>query len=177
MMRTSRDVIFNEAVMATSMNVRNLPEEITTLTTSTEIIEIIEKIPDISDADIADTNDTNITLENIEDAPFENITVEPASVRRSIRHRKATFNAVGIAEAPIISADERESEKEDYLPKAIIAKTIIANEDKPTYEEAMAGSEKSQWRQSINEEIKRIHELDVWELIPKPEGIKIFISK
>jgi hypothetical protein len=52
-------------------------------------------------------------------------------------------NAVGVAEASTTSADE-ESEKEDYLPKVIIAKSPIANEDKPTYEEAMTGSEKFQ---------------------------------
>jgi hypothetical protein len=152
-MRTSKDVTFNEAVMATSMNVRSLPEKATTFTTSTETTEIIEKAPDTSDADIADANDANTTLENIEDAPFESITVEPAPVRRSTRHRKATFkavgtnaaaaNAVGAAEAPTTPADEEESEQEDYLPKAMIAKSIITNENKPTYEEAMADSEKS----------------------------------
>jgi hypothetical protein len=151
-MRTSRDVTFNEAVMATSMNVRSLPEEATTLTTSTEITEIIENAPDISDVDIADANDANIIFENIEDTSFENIIVEPASVRRSTRHRKATFktvrantviiNVVGIAETPTISADE-ESEEENYLPKAIFAKSSIANEDKLTYEEAIADSKKS----------------------------------
>jgi hypothetical protein len=187
MMRILRDVTFNEAEMATSMNIRSLPEEATTLITSTETTEIIENAPNTSDADIADVNDANNTLENIEDAPFESITVDPAPVRRSTRHRKATFkavganavavNAMGVAEAPTTSADEGESEKKDYLPKAIIAKTIIANEDKPTYEEAMAGSEESQWREGIDKEIKRIHELGVWELIPRPEDIKIFTSK
>jgi hypothetical protein len=157
MMPILRNITFSEAEMAISMNVRSLPEEATTLTTFTEITEtteIIEKAPDISDADIADVNDANTTFENIEDAPFENIIIEPAPVRRSIRHRKAIFkairanavaaNAVGVAEAPIISADEGESEEEDYLPKAIIAKTIIANENKSTYEEAMADLKKFQ---------------------------------
>jgi hypothetical protein len=151
-MRTLRDMTFNETEIATSMNVRSLSQKITTLTTSTEITEItkiteiIEKVPDINDADIADANDANIIFENIENAPLESI-VESAPVRRSIRHRKATFkavgtNAVGAAEAPSISADEEESEKEDYLPKIMIAKSITANEDKLTYEETMAGSEK-----------------------------------
>jgi hypothetical protein len=51
-------------------------------------------------------------------------------------------NAVEIAETPTISADEEESEKENYLPKAIIAKIIIANENKLTYEEAIVNLEK-----------------------------------
>jgi hypothetical protein len=113
-MRILRNITFNEAEMATSMNMRSLPHEIATLTKSTEIIE-----------------NANITLENVEDAPFENIIVEPAPIRRSIRHRKAIFkameaNAVGAAEALIISADEEESEEEDYLPKVIMAKLMGA---------------------------------------------------
>jgi hypothetical protein len=152
--RILKDVTFNEAEMAISINIRNFLKEITTLITFIKITEIIEKASDISDADIADVNDINIILENIENAPFENIIIESAPVRRSTRHRKAIFkvvganamaaNAVGVAEAPTTSADEGESEEEDYLPKAIIAKSSIANEDKPTYEEAMAGSEESQ---------------------------------
>jgi hypothetical protein len=51
-------------------------------------------------------------------------------------------NAVEVAETPTISADKGESEEEDYLPKAIIAKLSIINENKSTYEKAMAGSKK-----------------------------------
>jgi hypothetical protein len=83
-------------------------------------------------------------------------------------------NAVGAAEASIIFADEEKSEEENYLPKVITAKSITANEDKPTYEEAMASSEKFQWREYINKEIKRIYEFGVWEFIPRFEDIKIF---
>jgi hypothetical protein len=154
MIRILKDIIFNETEMAISINIRSLFEETTTLTIFTEITKIIEKISNISDADIADINDINIIFENIENAPFENIIVEPAPVRRSIRYRKAIFKAVetnimaanimGIAEAPIISANKKESEEEDYLSKAIITKIIIANENKPTYEEAMANSKKFQ---------------------------------
>jgi hypothetical protein len=153
-MRILRNMTFNETEITTSINIQSLSEKATTLTTSTEITEIIEKIPDINDADIADANDANTTFENIENASFESNTIEPAPVRRSTRHKKATFktvrvnaviiNAVEVAEAPTTPTDEKESEKEDYLPKAIIAKTIIANENKPTYEEAMANSKKSQ---------------------------------
>jgi hypothetical protein len=136
---------FNEAEMATSINIRSLPQKATTLTTSTETTETIEIIENAPDA-----NDVNIIHENIENAPLESITVEPAPVRRSTRHRKAIFKAIGantvaanaveVAETPTISADKKESEKEDYLSKAIIVKSIIANEDKPTYEEAITGS-------------------------------------
>jgi hypothetical protein len=83
---------------------------------------------------------------------FKNITVEFALIRRSTRHRKAIFkaveanaitaNVVGTAKAPTTSAGKEESEEEDYLPKVIIAKSIITNEDKSTYEKAMADSEK-----------------------------------
>jgi hypothetical protein len=52
-------------------------------------------------------------------------------------------NAVRIAETPIIFADEKASEEEDYLSKAIIDKLITINEDKPTYEEAIVNLEKS----------------------------------
>jgi hypothetical protein len=120
-MRILKDITFNEIEIATFINIRNLLEETITLTTSTEITEIIENIPDISDAEIADINDINIILENIENMFFENITVEPAPVRRSIRHKKAIFkiikinvvtaNIIEIAEASIISADEKKNEK------------------------------------------------------------------
>jgi hypothetical protein len=49
---------------------------------------------------------------------------------------------MGIAETPIIFADEEKSEEKDYLSKIIIAKIIIINEDKPTYEEAIANLKK-----------------------------------
>jgi hypothetical protein len=53
------------------------------------------------------------------------------------------INAIGIAETPIISTDKEESEKKDYLPKTIITKSPIINENKLTYEKAMADLEKS----------------------------------
>jgi hypothetical protein len=131
-MRILRNMTFNETEMATFINIRNL-SKITTLTTSTEITksieitEIIENASDTNDTDIADTNDANITLENIENAPFESIIVEPAPIRRSIRHRKATFktvkantvaiNAIKIAEAPTTPTDEKESEKKNIYRK------------------------------------------------------------
>jgi hypothetical protein len=139
-MRTSRDMTFNKAEIATSMNVRSLPQKATTPTTSTETTET--------------TTNANTDLDDAEKAPFESITVDPRPVRRSTRHRKATFkaiganavgaNAVGAAGTPTTPADEEESEQEDYLPKAMIAKSIITNENKPTYEEAMASSEEFQ---------------------------------
>jgi hypothetical protein len=160
MIRILRDVTFNETEMAISMNIRSLPQKTITLTTSTkstkttEITEIIENASNTNDTDIADTNDANTIFENIENMPFENITVEPAPVRRSIRYRKATFkaigantitaNVIGATETPTISADEKENEEENYLSKIIIAKSIIANENKPTYEKAITDSEKFQ---------------------------------
>jgi hypothetical protein len=135
---------FNETEIAVSINIRNFLKKTIIFITSTEITGIIEGIADI--------NDANITLENIENTPFENVIIEPAPVRKSIRHRKATFkavktnaiaaNTVGIAETSIISANKKESEKEDYLSKIIIAKLFIANEDKLTYEKAMADLKK-----------------------------------
>jgi hypothetical protein len=140
--------------MTISINIRNFPKKAIMFIIFTEITEIIENVPNISDADIADTNDVNVILENIENALFKNITVESAPIRRSIRHRKAIFkimevnvmaaNIMGIAEAFIISANKEESEKENYLPKIIIAKLFIVNENKLTYEEAMTDSEKFQ---------------------------------
>jgi hypothetical protein len=122
------------------------------LITFIKITEIIDNVPNISDTNIANINDINIIFENIENAFFENIIIESAPVRRSIRYRKAIFkiikinimaaNIMEIAEAPIISVDKGESEKEDYLPKVIIAKLSIANENKPTYEKAMTGLKK-----------------------------------
>jgi hypothetical protein len=70
-------------------------------------------------------------------------------------------NTMEIAEASITPADEKKSEKKNYLSKAIIAKSFIINENKPTYEKAIADSKKSQWRESINKEIKQIHELNI----------------
>jgi hypothetical protein len=139
--------------MAIFMNIRNLFEKITMFTTFIEIIKIIEKIPNINDINIADINNANIILENIEDALFENIIVESAPVRRSIRYRKAIFkiieinimiiNIIGIAEASTIFVNKEESEEKDYLSKIIIAKLFIANENKLTYEKVMADSKKS----------------------------------
>jgi hypothetical protein len=143
--------------MVISINIRSLPQEAITLTTPIEITEIIENIPNISDADIADANDANTIFENIKNAPFKNIIVESAPVRRSTRHRKVIFkaieaNAVGVdiieanimgaAEISITLINEKESEEENYLSKAIITKLIIANEDKLKYEEAIADLEK-----------------------------------
>jgi DNA-binding XRE family transcriptional regulator len=157
--------------MTISINIRNFPEEITMFIIFIKITEIIEKIPDISDTDIADVNDINIIFENIENAFFENITIESAPIRRFIQHRKAIFkimginvmaaNAVGVAKTSIISINEKENEEKNYLPKIMIAKLFIINENKSTYEEMIADSEKSQWRENINKEIKRIHEFDI----------------
>jgi hypothetical protein len=134
-----KNMTFNEAEIAIFMNMRSLFQKITTSIIFTEIIE-----------DIADVNDINIILENIEDAFLENIIIESAPVRRFTRYRKAIFKIIGAnavranvikinimraAEASIIFADEKESEKEDYLSKIIIAKSIITNENKLTYEE------------------------------------------
>jgi hypothetical protein len=145
-------VTFNEIEITISINIRNLSEKITILIIFIEIIEIIENAPNISDTDIANANDINIIFENIENTFFKNIIIESAPVRKSIRHRKAIFktvkanivtaNIVGIAETSIISADEGESEEKNYLSKAIIAKTIIANENKSIYEKAITDSKK-----------------------------------
>jgi hypothetical protein len=123
-MRILRDITFHETEIAISMNIRSLPKEATTLITSIEIIKIIENIPNASDADIADANDINTIFENIENALFENIIIEPAPVRKYIRHRKTIFKAIRAnimiinimraAEAPIISADENENEEKNY---------------------------------------------------------------
>jgi len=90
-------------------------------------------------------------------------------------------NAVETAEAPTTPADVEDllynCGDEDYPPQAMIAKSTTANEDKPTYEEAMASSEGPQWRKGIDKELNRIRELGVWELVPKPRDIKIFTSK
>jgi hypothetical protein len=53
-------------------------------------------------------------------------------------------NAIGVAEARIIFADKEESEEENYLSKIIIAKIIIINENKPTYEKSITDLEKFQ---------------------------------
>jgi hypothetical protein len=145
----------NETEIATSINILSLPQKTTTLITSTEITEIteiIENILNASDADIANINDANTTLENIENAPFKNIIIEPAPVRRSTRHWKATIkaigantmgiNTVGAAETPPTPANKKESEEKNYLPKAIITKSTTANEDKSTYEKIMANLKK-----------------------------------
>jgi hypothetical protein len=155
MIRILKDITFNEIEIIISINIRNFSEEITTFITFTEIIEIIEiieKTSNINDADIANINDINIIFENIENAFFENITIESASIRKFTRYRKAIFkivkintmavNIIEIAEASIIFIDKEESEKEDYLSKIIIAKLFIANEDKLTYEKAMADLKK-----------------------------------
>ena len=69
-------------------------------------------------------------------------------------------------------------EEDPPLPKAMIAKLVTHNEDKPSYEAAMAGPEAPQWRQGVKEELNRILELGVWDLVPRPaKGVKIFTSK
>jgi hypothetical protein len=56
-MRILKDMTFNEAEMATSMNVRSLPEEAITLNTSTETTETIGIIEGIADANDANTRE------------------------------------------------------------------------------------------------------------------------
>jgi hypothetical protein len=161
-MRILKNITFNETEMAISINIRSLPKKAIMFITSIKITEIIENAPNANDINIADINDINTILENIENASFKNITIEPASIRRSMRYRKAIFkimeanimginimeinimeiNIIGIAEAFIISTDKKESEKENYLSKIIIAKSIIANKNKLTYEKAMANLKK-----------------------------------
>jgi hypothetical protein len=57
--RTLKNITFNKTEMATSINIRSLPQK-TIMLTSTEITEIIENIPNASDANIANANDTTL---------------------------------------------------------------------------------------------------------------------
>jgi hypothetical protein len=59
----------------------------------------------------------------------------------------------------------------------MIAKVLTNNEDKPSYEAAIAGLEAHLWRQGMNEELERILGLGVWDLVLKPVDAKIFTSK
>jgi hypothetical protein len=59
----------------------------------------------------------------------------------------------------------------------MIAKVLNKNEDKPSYKAAMAGPEIYLWRQGVDEELNRILELGVWDRVPQPADVKIFISK
>jgi hypothetical protein len=54
-----------------------------------------------------------------------------------MNHSRNT-NVMEAAEAPIISVNEKENEEENYLPKTIIAGSIIINENKPTDEKMIA---------------------------------------
>jgi hypothetical protein len=49
---------------------------------------------------------------------------------------------MGAAKILTTSIDEKKSEEKDYLPKAIIAKSITTNKNKSTYEEAIINLKK-----------------------------------
>jgi hypothetical protein len=72
------------------------------------------------------------------------------------------INIVGAAE---ISADVEDllynQGNKNYPPQAMIAKLTTANEDKPTYEKAIASSEGFQWRKDIDKELNRIREFGI----------------
>jgi hypothetical protein len=151
--RILKNITFNETEIATSINIRSLPQEATTFTTSTEITEI--------------TTNANTNLNNAEKAFSENIIINLKFIRKLIRHRKIIFKIMKIniikqtavraniikeiavktyimkvTKALIISINENWDNEND-LPQIIIAKLIIVNKNKVTYEKAIANSEKS----------------------------------
>jgi hypothetical protein len=148
--RTSKNITFNETEITISINIRNLLQETTISIAFIKNSEIITTATNI--------NDTNITPENAKNALSENITIDPAPVRKSIQHRKAIFKiveintvggaAVGAAETFTTPADVEDLlynyRNKNHSPQTIIAKSITVNENKPIYEKAMASSKKSQ---------------------------------
>jgi hypothetical protein len=66
------------------------------------------------------------------------------AIFKAVGVNAVVINIIGVAEAFIISADEKESEKEDYLSKIMIVKIIIINENKLTYEKTIIDLKKFQ---------------------------------
>jgi hypothetical protein len=172
----SRDVIFNEAELAGNKDVRDLSQGATAPATTANNASTIP----------ATTEETD--EENMKDSLIVGRTRK--ATNKVELSKKVLQEAVGATETPIklINAVVRRRdpnivykefyEKDPPLPKAMIAKLVSYNEDKPSYETAIAGPETLQWRQGVKKELNRILELDVWNLVPRPaKDVKIFISK
>jgi hypothetical protein len=140
---TSRDVTFNEAELAGSKDVGDPSQGATAPATTASDTSTIPTT----------TANTEETDEDAEDGPVAGRTRK--ATNKAELPKKALQKAVGATEAPmkfvgviILPRDPNIVYEELYeedlpLPKTIIAKLVTHNEDKPSYETAMAGSETS----------------------------------
>jgi hypothetical protein len=182
----SRDVIFNEAELAENKDVRDSFQGATApVTTANDA----STIPTTTDNDISITSDTiEETDKDVKNGLIAGRTRK--ATNKAELPKKAFRKAVGATEAPMklvnIIVPPRDPnimykelyEEDPPLPKAMIVKLVTHNENKPSYEAAMAGPEVPQWRQGVKEELNRILEFNVWDLVPRPaKGVKIFTSK
>jgi hypothetical protein len=171
----SRDVTFNETELAESKDVRNPSQGVTALI--------------IIANDISITPDTiKVTDKNVENGPVTGRTRKVTNKNKlfkkvfqeTVETTEALIKFVSVIVSPrdpnIVY--EELYEKNPPLPKAMITKLIIHNENKPLYEIAIAGSEAFQWRQRMKEEFNRILEFGIWDLILRSaKGVKIFTLK
>jgi hypothetical protein len=76
------------------------------------------------------------------------------------------------ADAPLQSRFGRELRQPDrFAPAAHIAASLPP--DPNTYKQAMSASDSARWQEAIDEELNSMQENNVWELVPKPPGVKL----
>ena len=77
---------------------------------------------------------------------------------------------------PVTRRSTRERRQPDKYGVWVNAATI-QNKEPLTVNEALDSSEKNEWRQAMEEEVKSMHKNDVWELVEPPQDRQVIGSK
>ena len=77
---------------------------------------------------------------------------------------------------PVKRRSTRERKQPDKYGVWVNA-AIIQNKEPSTVNEALNSSEKNEWRQAMEEEVKSMHKNDVWELVEPPQDRQVIGSK
>jgi Reverse transcriptase (RNA-dependent DNA polymerase) len=170
--RTSRNVTFNEAELATTNSRTSTPTTSPTPESNTD-----------SDAESNADSDAASSAESIDEPTFRPTT-------RSMTRKSTSQEAVGASKptntvdlAIVMPEQDAEVEYEDWttevIPpaKAFYATTTGLNDDQPSYDRAMKGPEAPQWKQGLQSEYDSLIERKVWTLVPTPQDVKIFHPK
>ena len=105
----------------------------------------------------------------------------PQKARRSIRVSKPVTRYEG--GSPKLWNIQREGEtKEEALDRAYQAYvelfSIALTPDEPTtYEKAIAAADSTLWLEAMNTEIKAMEDLNVWEVVPRPDNTNVVSCK
>ena len=77
---------------------------------------------------------------------------------------------------PVTRRSTRERKQPDKYGVWVNAATI-QNKEPLTVNEALNSSEKNEWRQTMEEEVKSMHKNDVWESVEPPQDRQVIGSK